>query len=57
MPEPYRTPAGVEAAIKDAAKMAAASDPSLDVNSRIQLEYFNRFLSRVFSAGKDPSGC
>ncbi len=49
MPEPYPTPAGVEAAIKDAAKKAAKSDPSLDVNRRIQLEYFNRFLSRVFS--------
>lgn len=47
--EPYPTPRGVENAIKDAATKAAASDPSLDVNKRIQLEYFNRLLSRVFS--------
>lgn len=51
--EPYSTSRGVENAIKDAAKKAAAVDPSLDVNKRIQLEYFNRFLSRVFSAGDD----
>ena len=44
----YPTPGGVENAIKDAAKKAAAADSSLDVNKRIQLEYFNRFLSRVF---------
>lgn len=49
--EAYATAAGVEAAIKEAAKNAAATDPSLDVNKRIQLEYFNRFLSRVFSEG------
>lgn len=53
MSEPYPTPAGVEAAIKDAAKKAAATDLSLDVNRRIQLEYFNRFLSRVFSDGDE----
>lgn len=52
-PEPYSTPRGVENAIKDAAKKAAAADPSLDVNERIQLEYFNRFLSRVFSEAED----
>ncbi len=51
--DPYPTPGGVEHAIKDAAKKAAAADPSLDVNRRIQLEYFNRFLSRVFSEGTD----
>lgn len=50
---PYPTPAGVEYAIKDAAKKAAAVDPALDVNKRIHLEYFNRFLSRVFSEGAD----
>ncbi len=49
--EPYPTAAGVESAIRHAAKKAAASDPALDVNKRIQLEYFNRFLSRVFSEG------
>lgn len=50
---PYPTPGGVENAIKDAAKKAAAADPSLDVNKRIRLEYFNRFLSRVFSEDTD----
>ena len=50
---PYPTAAGVEAAIKDAAKNAAAADPSLNVNERIRLEHFNRFLSRVFSEGAD----
>jgi Nucleotidyl transferase AbiEii toxin, Type IV TA system len=50
--EPYPTAAGVEAAIKDAAKKAAAADPSLNVNERIRLEHFNRFLSRVFSEGE-----
>jgi hypothetical protein len=51
--EPYPTAAGVEAAIKDAAKKAAAADPSLNVNERIRLEHFNRFLSRVFSEGDE----
>lgn len=52
-PEPYSTPRGVENAIKDAARKAAEADPALDVNERIQLEYFNRFLSRVFSEADD----
>ncbi|MFS3130072.1 nucleotidyl transferase AbiEii/AbiGii toxin family protein [Nocardioides sp. Bht2] len=52
-PESYSTPRGVENAIKDAAKRAAAADPSLDVNNRIQLEHFNRFLSRVFSEAEE----
>jgi hypothetical protein len=47
------TPGGVENGIKDAAKKAAAVDPSLDVNKRIHLEYFNRFLSRIFSEGTE----
>ncbi|MGY4719929.1 nucleotidyl transferase AbiEii/AbiGii toxin family protein [Naumannella huperziae] len=51
--EPYSTPGGVENAIKDAARRAAADEPSLDVSKRIQLEYFNRFLSRVFSEAGD----
>ena len=51
--ESYPTPAGVEAAIKDVAKRAAVADQSLDTNERIRLEYFNRFLSRVFSEGDD----
>lgn len=37
--EPYTTARGVEAAIKAAAKKAAAEDSSLDTNKRIQLEY------------------
>lgn len=53
MTDPYRTPAGVEAAIKRAAQEAARDDPSLDAGRRIQLEYFHRFLSRVFSEGSD----
>lgn len=52
---PYPTAAGVEAAIKDVAKRTAAADPSLSTSERIQLEYFHRFLSRVFSEG-DSSG-
>lgn len=36
--EPYLTAAGVESAIKDAAKKAAAADRSLDLSKRIQLE-------------------
>src|SRR5690625_853615 len=49
--EPYSTSRGVEAAIKESARKATRNDPSLSVNKRIQLEYFNRFLSRVFSDG------
>lgn len=52
-PEPYATAAGVEAAIKEAARKAAAADPSLNVNERIRLEHFRRFLSRVFSEGAE----
>lgn len=48
---PYPTPGGVEAAIKDAAKRASAADPSLTTNERIRIAYFDRFLSRVFSEG------
>lgn len=51
--EPYPTVAGVEAAIKDAAKKAVAADPSLNVSERIRLEHFNRFLSRIFSEGAE----
>lgn len=52
-PPAYPTPAGVESAIKDVAKATSAADPSLDTNERIRLEYFNRFLSRVFSEGDE----
>lgn len=51
--EPYATPAGVEAAIKAAARAASGDDPSLTVTQRIRLEYFRRFLSRIFSDGND----
>lgn len=50
---PYPTAGGVETAIKDAAKKAAAADPSLSVAKRVEVEHFNRFLSRVFSEGND----
>ncbi|MDN6794941.1 nucleotidyl transferase AbiEii/AbiGii toxin family protein [Actinomyces sp.] len=49
----YASPAAVEAGIAEAAKKAAKADPSLAVPERIRLEYFNRFLSRVFSEGDD----
>lgn len=49
--EPYATPAGVIAAIKDAARAATRADPSLTVTQRIRLEYFRRLLSRIFSEG------
>jgi hypothetical protein len=52
-PEPYPTAKGVEDAIKAAARRAAAADPALTTDQRIRLEYFNRFLSRVFSEGPD----
>lgn len=48
---PYPTPGGVEAAIKDAAKKASAADPSLTTGERIRMAHFDRFLSRVFSEG------
>ncbi len=52
-PQPYATPKGVEDAIKTAAKRAADEDSALSTNDRIRLEYFNRFLSRIFSDGAD----
>lgn len=51
--EPYPDARGVEQAIKAGARRASDADPSLSVDQRIQLEYFNRFLSRVFSEGED----
>lgn len=47
--EPYASPGAVESAIKSAARAATNADPSLSVQERIRLEYFHRFLSRVFS--------
>lgn len=48
----YATPAGVEAAIKQAAIDASANDSSVNVNERIRQEHFRRFLSRVFAGGE-----
>ena len=47
--EPYSTPTGVESAIREAARNASRQDHSLGTDMRIRLEYFNRFLSRIFS--------
>lgn len=55
LPEPYTTARGVEAAIKASAKKAASADPSLSTDKRIQMEYFNRFLSRIFSEGEESA--
>ncbi|MSY23131.1 MAG: nucleotidyl transferase AbiEii/AbiGii toxin family protein, partial [Actinobacteria bacterium] len=52
-PKPYATAKAVEDAIKAAAQRAAADDPALTTDQRIRLEYFNRFLSRVFAEGPD----
>ncbi len=52
-PEGYVSPGAVEAAITAAARKAFAADPSLTIQERIRLEYFNRFLSRVFSDADD----
>jgi len=49
--ERYATPAAVESAIAAAARNMSRSNPSLTTSERIRLEYFNRFLSRVFSEG------
>jgi len=51
--ERYSSPRAVEAAIKSAAQKAHAEDPSLDVAERIRLEYFDRFLSRIFASPDD----
>lgn len=53
--EPYTTAAGVEAAIRDAARKASAADPSISTGDRITQEHFRRFLSRIFSEA-DNSG-
>ena len=51
----YSSPAAVEAAIKSTARAAFTADPSLSIQERIRLEYFHRFLSRVFSEGTDSA--
>jgi hypothetical protein len=52
-PKPYPTAAGVEAAIKDAARRAFASDATVSVGEHIRQTYFDRFLCRIFSEGLD----
>lgn len=47
--ERYSDPRAVDDAINAAARKAHAADPSLSVQERVRLEYFNRFLSRIFS--------
>ena len=49
MTDPYQTPAAVESAIRSAAQKAAQNDKSLSTQERIRLEYFHRFLCRIFS--------
>lgn len=51
--ERYTSAAGVEAAIRDAARTAAAVNPSITTGDRIMQEYFRRFLSRIFSEADD----
>lgn len=53
--ELYTSAAGVEAAIRDSARRAAAVDPSTTTGDRIRQEHFRRFLSRIFSEA-DASG-
>lgn len=53
--ERYASAAAVESAIRDAARNAAASDPSVSVSDRIRQEYFRRFLSRVFAEQRDSN--
>lgn len=50
--ENYPNAGSVESAIRDAARTSAAADPSLSTSTRISLEYFHRFLCRVFSEGE-----
>ena len=51
--ERYTSAAGVEAAIRDAARKAASIDPLITAGDRITQEYFRRFLSRIFSEADD----
>lgn len=45
----YASPGAVESAISAAARRGSTADPSLTIQERIRLEYFHRFLSRIFS--------
>ena len=40
---PYPTPGGVEAAIKEAAKKASTADPSLTINEHIRMAHYVGF--------------
>lgn len=51
----YASPGAVESAISAAARKASNTDPSLTIQERIRLEYFHRFLSRVFSEENDSN--
>lgn len=48
----YSTPTATKRAINDAARQAQRENPKLSVDALIRQEYFNRFLSRVFSEGQ-----
>ena len=52
-PEPYGTAKRGGDAMKHKAGTAAAADLALTTHERIRMEYFNRFLCRVFSEGPD----
>lgn len=52
-PAKYPTARGVELAIKEAAKRAHGTDPSVSVGDRIRQAHFDRFLCRIFSEGED----
>lgn len=51
----YTSAASVEAAIRDAARRAAAADSSTTTGDLITQEYFRRFLSRIFSESSGSS--
>lgn len=51
----YASPGAVESAISAAARKASNTDPSLTIQERIRLEYFHRFLSRLFSEENDSN--
>jgi hypothetical protein len=52
----YGSPTAVEQAIKAAANQAFRENPSTSVDERIRLEYFRRFLSRVFPKPETRNG-
>lgn len=52
MPEQYASAAAVESAIRDASSLASKVDGAPNKDQLILREYFNRFLSRIFSDGE-----